>query len=79
MERGQELNTKHAQIRTLSDRQREQILDDCQAEVRRLEFQADYDRRSLKKNSVTRSNRNKKNFIALKQNNFIDEINNFFM
>ena len=28
----QELNTEHAQIRTLLDRQREQILADCQAE-----------------------------------------------
>ena len=35
------------QIRTLLDRQREQILADCQAEVRRHEFQADYDRRSI--------------------------------
>ena len=45
MERGQEPNTEHAQIRTLLDRQREQILVDCQAEIRRHEFQANYDRR----------------------------------
>ena len=31
------------------------------------------------KNEVKRSNRSKKKFIALKQKNFIDEINNFFM
>ena len=37
VERGQELNTEHAQIRTLLDRQREQILADCQAEIRRHE------------------------------------------
>ena len=49
VERGQELNTEHAQIRTLLDRQREQILADCQAEIKRHEFQADYDRRSVRK------------------------------
>ena len=42
VERGQELNTEHAQIRTLLDRQREQILADCQAEIKKHEFQADY-------------------------------------
>ena len=31
------------------------------------------------KNKVKRSNRSKKNFIALKQKNFNDEIINFFM
>ena len=49
VERGQELNTELAQIRTLLDRQREQILADCQAEIRRHEFQANYDRRSVRK------------------------------
>ena len=39
VERGQELNTEHAQIRTLLDRQREQILADCQAVIRRHKFQ----------------------------------------
>ena len=48
VERGQELNTEHAQIRTLLDRQREQILADCQAEIRRHEFQANYDRKYTK-------------------------------
>ena len=47
VEIGQELNTEHAQIRTLLDRQREQSLADCQAEIRKHEFQADYDRRSI--------------------------------
>ena len=37
------------QIRILMDRQREQFLADCQAEVRKHEFQADYDRRSIQK------------------------------
>ena len=53
MERGQELNTEHAQIRTLLDRQREQILADCQAEIKKHEFQANYDRRSIQKLSET--------------------------
>ena len=33
----------------LFDRQREPILADCQADIRRHEFQADYDRRSIQK------------------------------
>ena len=36
-------------LRTLLERQREQILADCQAEIRKHEFQADYDRRSIQK------------------------------
>ena len=52
VERGQELNTEHAQNRTLSDRQSEQIFA-CQAEIKRHEFQADYDRRSFQKLSET--------------------------
>ena len=50
---GQEVNVANAQIRTLLDRQREQILADCQAEIRKHEFQADYDRRSKLKLSET--------------------------
>ena len=46
---GQELNVGNAQIRTLLDRQREQILAECQAEIKKHEFQADYDRRSIQK------------------------------
>ena len=53
VERGQELNTEHAQIRTLLDRQREQILADCQSEIRRHEFHANYDRRRIQKLSET--------------------------
>ena len=41
VETGQEQNLEYAQIRTLLDRQREQILADCQAEIRKREFQAD--------------------------------------
>ena len=46
-------NPEHALIRTLLDRQREQILADCQAEIRKHEFQADYDRRSSQKLNET--------------------------
>ena len=43
----QRQNSENEQIRTLLDRQREQILADCQAEIRTHEFQADFDRRSI--------------------------------
>ena len=43
----QRQNSEKEQIRTLLDRQSEQILDDCQAEIRKNEFQTDYDRRSI--------------------------------
>ena len=45
----QRQNSENEQIRTLLDRQREQILADCQAEIRKYEFQADYDRRRKQK------------------------------
>ena len=45
---GQELNVANAQIRTL-DRQKERILAECQAEIKKHEFQAVYDRRSVRK------------------------------
>ena len=44
-----ESSCQDAQIRTLLDRQKERILAECQAEINRHEFQADYDRRSLRK------------------------------
>ena len=49
-EQGHEIqrqNSENEQIRTLLDRQKEQILADCQAEIRKHEYQADYDRRSI--------------------------------
>ena len=49
----QRQNSESEQIRTLLDRQREQILGDCQAEIRKHEFQADYDRRSIEKLNET--------------------------
>ena len=53
VERGQELSTEHAQTRTLLDRQKEQILADFQAEIKRHELQTNYDRRSVQKISET--------------------------
>ena len=55
-EHGQEIqrqNSESEQIRTLLDRQRKQILADCQAEIRKHEFQADYDRRNIQKLNET--------------------------
>ena len=46
---GQEQNVASARTRTLLDRQKEQILAECQAEIKKHEFQADYDRRSERK------------------------------
>ena len=41
--------TESVQIRILLERQTEQILPDCQAEIRKHEFQADYDRKNCSK------------------------------
>ena len=46
-------NSENEQIWTLLERQREQILADCQAEILKHEFQADYDRRSIQKLNET--------------------------
>ena len=46
-------NPENEQIRTLQERQREQILADSQAEIQKHEFQADYDRRSVQKLNET--------------------------
>ena len=46
-----ESSSQDAQIGTLLDRQKERILAECQAGINRHEFQADYDRRSLRINS----------------------------
>ena len=44
-----EKSSQEAQIRTLLDKQKEQILAECQVRINRHEFQAAYDRRSLLK------------------------------
>ena len=75
---GQELNVANAQIRTLLDRQKGQILAECQAKLRntnsRLIVTVE-----VYENRGKLFNLSKKNFIALKLKNFNDEINNFFM
>ena len=53
VETRQEQNLEYAQIRTLLVRQKEQIFADCQAEIKKHEFQADYDRRSIQKLNET--------------------------
>ena len=45
----QRQNFENEHVRILLDRQREQILLDCQAEIRKHELQADYDRRCKQK------------------------------
>ena len=51
-------SSENEQIRILLERQREQILADCQPEIQKHEFQADYDRRSIQKlNEVIESRR----------------------
>ena len=42
-------SSESKQNRILLERQKEQILADCQAEIRKHEFQADYGRRSIEK------------------------------
>ena len=75
---GQELNVGNSQIRTLLDRQKEQILAECQAEIKKHEFQADYDRRSVRKlGEIIEFQQEELHCAQLK--NFNDEINNFFM
>ena len=44
---------ENEQIKILLERQREQILADCQAEIRKHEFQADFDRRRKQKLNET--------------------------
>ena len=54
--------SKNEQIRILLERQKEQIVADCGAEIQKHEFQADYDGRSiLKLNGVIESQRSEKN------------------
>ena len=51
-------SSENEQIRNLLEQQREHILADCQAEIQKHEFQADYDRRSIQKlNEVIESQR----------------------
>ena len=72
-----EQSSQDAQIRTLLDKQKEQILAECQAEINRHEFQAAYDRRSLRKlGEIVESQQEELTALELKK--FNDEINSFF-
>ena len=58
-------------IRILLERQKEQILADCRAEIQKHEFQADYDRRSIQKlNGVTESQRDEINRTLARDEQF---------
>ena len=46
-------SSENEKIRILLERQREQILADCEAEIQKHEFQADYDRSSTQKLNET--------------------------
>ena len=74
-------SSENEQIRILLERQREQILADCRAEIHKQEFQADSDRRSIQKlNGVELSSlKEEKLTVFIKETNDFDEINNFFM
>ena len=55
-------DSENEQIRILLERQKDQILADCRAEIQKHEFQADYDRRSIQKlNGVVESQRGENN------------------
>ena len=70
-------NSDNEQITTLLERQREEILAVCQAEIQKHEFQADYDRRSFQKMNETIES--KKFIVLIKETKDADKINNFFM
>ena len=55
-------DSENEQIRILMERQKEQILADCRAEIQKHEFQADYDRKSIQKlNGIIESQRGESN------------------
>ena len=75
-------NPRHSsgseQIRILLERQGEQTLADCQAEIRKHEFQADYDRRSIQKlNEMIESGKKKKFVVLIKETNDVDKLTNY--
>ena len=55
-------SSENEQIRILLERQKQQILADCRAEIQKHEFQADHDRRSIQKlNGIIESQRSEIN------------------
>ena len=72
-------SSENEQIRILLERQKEQILADCQAEILKHLFKADYHRKSIQKlNELIESPRGEVHRVVKETNNF-DEINYFFM
>ena len=72
-------DSENEQIRILLERQKEQILADCRAEIQKHEFQADFGWRSIQKlNGLLSSLNEVRLFVLLKETNNFDEINNFF-
>ena len=72
-------STESEQIRILLERQREQIFADCQAEIRKHEFQADYDRRSIQNLNETIESQKEEICRAHQGANDFDKIINLFM
>ena len=70
-------DSENEQIRILLERQKEQILADCGAEIHKHEFQADYDRRCIQKLTGVIESQQVKFIVLIKETNNIDEINNF--
>ena len=66
-------NSESEQIRTLLERQRGRVLADCQAGIRKHEFQAEYDRRSIQKLNETIESQKEEICRA-----HVDKIDNFF-
>ena len=71
-------DSENEQIRVLLERQKEQILVDCRAEIQKHDFEADYEE-DVSRNWMELSSLNEEKLIVVMQetNNF-DEINNFF-
>ena len=72
-------DSENEQIRILLERQKEQILADCRAEIQKHEFQADNERRSIQKLNVVIESQRRELIMLLQAMNNFDEINNFFM
>ena len=72
-------DSENEQLRIFLERQKEQILADCRAEIQKHEFQADYDLRVSRTWMELSSLNEVRLFVLLQETNNFDEINNFFM
>ena len=75
----QRRNSENEQIRTLLERQESRFSLTVKPEIRKHEFQADYDRRRSQKLNETIESKKKKFVVLIKGTNDADKINNFFM